>query len=206
MPTKPRNTTSKKSAKKSEKKQIYVPESSEEAADMQRRIRILMDSIRAEEVETLDDIDRLNARLAAITTPLEDEVRGLAASLHAYVLKRRKSLSNLSKTEHVGNAGTVEWALSPPAVRIEDVDAVMAELQRRQSKKFIRQPPPEINREAMLEYRDTAEKIPGVTITQAEKVRVRPTGAHGYVESTIGKTGKPGKWTLVWPKETKPEK
>lgn len=187
-----------KPVSKPKKTALPVPSTAEEAADMQRRIAALADQIKAAEIAAEEKIRAIEAELQTETDPVVEEAKRLAAQVHAFAALRRTE----SKTVPVGNAGTVEWAQSPPSLQITDDAAVIAWLEKFNLERFIRRPPSEVNREALLEALDVAIGIPGVEVKRPEKIYVRPAGSDVRIESTIGKRG-PGQWNMVWPKKKK---
>jgi len=187
-------------SKKPTKKPVPRAMTADEAAAAQRRIAELAEKIEAAKIAALDKIREIEAALQAETDPLSAEAGELAARLYDYAVGK-KPLHGDSKTVHIGNAGAVEWALSPEAVDIDDEAAVIERLQALGLEKFIRHPPPEIDRDAMQRDKAEAEAIEGISFHQDEKVYVRPSGSRVRVDAKIGKRGKPGKWKLVWPKD-----
>jgi phage host-nuclease inhibitor protein Gam len=187
-----------KPAKGKKKVELPVPANVEAAAEMQRRIAELADRIKAAEIAAEEKMREIEAELARSTDPLIDEAKRLAAQVHAFAASRRDA----GKTVSIGSAGTVEWAFSPSSLKIEDDAVVVKWLERFNLERFIRRPPPEVNREALLESLDVAVGIPGVELRRPEKVYVRPAGNDVRVESTIGKRG-PGAWNIIWPKKQK---
>jgi len=184
---------------KGKKVTLPIPANIEDAAGEQRRIAELADRIKAAEIAAEEKIRAIEAELDREIGPLVEEAIGLAAQVHAFAASRR---TTTVKTVPIGNAGTVEWAQSPPSLQIEDDDAVIRWLEKFKLERFIRRPPPEVNREALLMTPDVARGIPGVEVRRPEKIYVRPTGSDVRIESTIGMRG-PGKWKMVWPKKEK---
>ncbi len=181
-----------------------VPPTLEVAAQLELTMAARLNQIEKIKARCAAAKARVDASYEAMIAPLMNEVVALAAQVHAFAQSNRVVLTDgKSKSVVVGNAGTVQWLTSPHAVRITDEAGVIERLQSLELTDFIRIPPPEINREAMLETEESrtkASSIAGVTISQAEKVYVRPAGSRGHVESTLGKKG-PGAWKAVWPKD-----
>lgn len=187
-----------------------VPESIGEAAAVELQLADTLNEIDRQRARYASAKARLDAVLEIKTAVLIAQAVTLAEQVHAYADANRRTLTQngQSKTVTLANAGVVQWQTSPPAVRVSSEQDVLERIRTLGLGEFVRQPPQEIDREAMLateESREKAGAIEGVSIDQAEKVYVRPAGSRAHVEATLGKKG-PGKWKAVWPKDEAKEK
>lgn len=209
-PLKRRSAPRIKRGKTSRKPAVKVPSSLDEAAKLELELADKLNEIDKQRARYTIAKAHLDADLEVTTSLLISQAVALAEQVHAYVDTNRKALTHNghTKTITLANAGLVQWQTSPPAVRVTIESDVLERIRALGMSEFIRQPPPEIDREAMLateECREKAAAIDGVSIEQAEKVYVRPAGSRGHVEATLGKKG-PGKWKAVWPKDEASEK
>ncbi len=156
-------------------------------------------------------IELLRANAAQAIAAIEEKCLKETESLKASAAERAQRLHDHAKkkisardddVKHVAiGIGVVAWALSPPAVKLEKPEEVIDWLIANKREEFIRRPAPQINRKAMLDDSDAAKEVPGVSIEQAHKVAVRPGNMNVRVEATLGKSGRPGKWKIVWPED-----
>ena len=189
---------------------VDVPATLDAAATLELQIAEKLNEIDKTRARYAVALARMQATLEIKTAPLVSDAMALAAQVHAYADANRSSLTDggRAKTVVIANAGVVQWQTSPPAVRVSSEQDVLERIRTLGLGEFVRQPPQEIDREAMLateESREKAGAIEGVSIDQAEKVYIRPAGSRGHVEATLGKKG-PGKWKAVWPKDEASEK
>ena len=189
--------------KKGAKIAVVVPTHVADASACNRALSAFLDDIERYRAEADAKKAQIDANLERDTAALVEEAIKLAEQIYGFAEARRDELTDhgMTKTAPIGNAGTVVWATSPPAVSIEDPEAVLRRIRILGLQGFIRTRPDEINRDAMLDDPKSAGAIEGVTIASAEKVYVRPAAARARVEATLGKRGKPGKWKIVWPKD-----
>jgi phage host-nuclease inhibitor protein Gam len=144
----------------------------------------------AEAAEALAAIGAAQRSLEVIQAALDEQVAALKAAAEAEAAPHRAVVEQRTRGLEVWAAanrglakgktitlptGTLSWRVRPPAVRLSDVKAVLAELAVRGLTAFIRTKH-EVDKEAMLAAPDVAASIPGVTIvTQVEDFVVEPT-------------------------------
>jgi len=91
-------------------------------------------------------------------------------------------------------AGECNWRMSPPAVSLTNVPAVMAAIKKLGLTNFIRNKP-EIDREEMLKHPEQAQAIAGVKITQVELFAVKPHSVRAEITRDSIKKSSPKKKT-----------
>ena len=192
-----------KAPKKAKPSPPAVPSTLQEVEVMERRIAELAGEIEAAKAQAEAEKARIDSELKSRVDPLRDSALALVAQVYAYAETNRAALTEggKSKTAHLGSSGRVEWEMSPAAVKIRGEAKLLETLKSLGPQEFLRYPPPEIDRDAMLKDQERAKLLTGVTISQDEKVRVRLAHSRAFGEATLGKKGTPGTWAIKWPKD-----
>ncbi len=117
------------------------------------------------------EMDEVKARyetgIAALRQVHNDRLKGL----QAYCAAHRDRLAPKKKS-FAFPAGVIGWRLTPPAVSIKGVEAVIALIRKRRLGRFLRRGKVTIDKEAMLKEPDLAKKLDGVAISQVEEFYV----------------------------------
>jgi len=125
---------------------------------------------------TLDRrITRLNEKAKLELEPIIADLNATVKEVVLYAEQNRSELTNDGSTKTVKfTHGVVKWKLTPPAVTIKNVKAVMAALKRLELSQFIRvkETP---NKQAMVGDKELAVTLDGVSITQYEQLVITPT-------------------------------
>ena len=156
---------------------LPVPSTREEAdrliarlGEIQRETAVL-DAALAERVA----VARRDAETLA--QPLKAEAALIYAAVEAWATAHRSALMTGAARSARLPSGTIGWRTTPPAVRIEQQQHVLALLlAERRYQRFVRNKV-EIDRSALLREPDAAEEIPGITIVQRDEFYVEPVGA-----------------------------
>ena len=159
-----------------EKKKIPVriPSGLEEAsvfvgviADLERLIKQRVDALSKE-------IRDLHTATSERVDPMQAEVLALVNGLFLFAEKHRAELTSSGGKTITLPTGTIGWRLTPPAVSIDGVKAVIARIKELGlTKRFLRTKE-EVNKEAILEDPKRAEGIEGISIGQQEEFVVKP--------------------------------
>jgi phage host-nuclease inhibitor protein Gam len=131
-------------------------------------------------------IDQLEARaaeeIAAIRERLRKESEAsrkarntLMTSVFAFASANKALLTRDSKTIVLTN-GSISWRWTPPAVSVEDDEAMIATLRRRGLGEFVRVKE-ELDRASLLASREELPRIAGLSFTQREEFVVKPSGS-----------------------------
>ncbi len=149
----------------------------------------------AETQRALDAINgRLNTRVtrlqeAAMTAsqPLQTRLDELIAGLLRFATPRRAQLLAGGEKSVALPSGTFGWRLGSPAVRITtSEEAVIAACRALGLQEFIRIPPAELDKQAILKERDgKAKVITGVEFAQGETFFIKPVGLETQLTKKI---------------------
>lgn len=132
---------------------------------VQRDIRAIGDLQRSHGRASADLNDKV-AQLTEAAAPglkdLQERMTTLQKGVQAFCEAHREELCGKGKTANLVT-GEVQWRLRPPSVKVAGVDAVIAWLKTMGMNSFVRIKE-EVNKEAMLNEKDKAKGVPGVTI------------------------------------------
>ncbi|MBU2219656.1 host-nuclease inhibitor Gam family protein [Patescibacteria group bacterium] len=154
---------------------IPVPKSLDEAAQFlaqigkeQRATDEIKSGLNAE-------VDELKAKAMADSEPHQEKVSRLVEGLFAFAEAHRDELTENGKRKTVEvPTGTFGWRMTPPAVKLRDVEAILENLKSLKLKRFIRTKE-EVDKEAMLKEPDVAKTVKGVSISQHEDFVAKPS-------------------------------
>lgn len=135
-------------------------------------------------------VDELKAKAMADSKPHQEKVSQLVEGLFAYAETHRNELTNDGKRKTVEvPTGTFGWRLTPPAVALRDVKAIMKNLKALKLERFIRTKE-EIDKEAMLKEPGVAKTVKGVSINQHEEFVAKPTELKVEIAAHVDKLKK----------------
>jgi phage host-nuclease inhibitor protein Gam len=155
---------------------VPIPQTWDEAAQFlahvgraQRAIDTINGDLNAK-VEKLTSIAMAEAKVH------QAELEQLLEGLFVYAESHRQELTDdgKHKTVEFPTTGTVSWRLTPPAVSLRNVGAVLKTLKSLGLKRLIRFKE-EVDKEAMPREPEVAQKVRGVKIGQREEFVVQPT-------------------------------
>lgn len=203
-------TTAKKSPKgtskaRAKKAAVPVPATIAEVERLEQLMSAYLQSIETFELDAQIRISAIEEELALKVSPILEQVRTLASQIYAYASEHRDELTQNGKTQSaaLGVAGVIKWIDTPDSIHVADTEAVLKALRVLGLSDFIRSGPDEINKQAMLNDKERAAAVPGISIVSGTKAYIQPTGQRAHVETIVGKKG-PGKWKTVWPKDEIP--
>ncbi|MBM3250822.1 MAG: host-nuclease inhibitor protein Gam [Candidatus Nealsonbacteria bacterium] len=152
-----------------------VPKSLEEATKFLRQIGEEQRATIAIQSTLNARVEELKAKAMSDAGPHQKRISELVEGLFAFAETNRNELTegNKRKTVEVPT-GTFGWRMTPPAVSLRDVKAVLENLKKLDLTRFIRIKE-EVDKEAMLREPEVAEKVRGVSIGQYEEFIVKPT-------------------------------
>lgn len=193
MPKRP--TKSKKTVR-----QGTIPATLTEVETIERETSDLLIEIRRIELETEVKKSAIDEIAAVELGPRRVKVIENARRVHAFAEANKTTLTEngARKSAELGTSGAVQWHTLPASVHISNNEKVIQHLRRLGLTQFIRTGPDEIDKEAMLSDKETAETVPGISIKKGEKFYLRFTSTKARVECTLDTH----KWQIVWPKAT----
>lgn len=144
---------------------LPVPQDDSEAREAIREIGDLNRDVLRLEAEMNDKIAVLQQEYGDRVAPLRDAIVAKHEGLKTFCEANRARLTAGGKVKyHRFATGQISWRLRPAKVSIRGVEDVIAAIKAaRLGSKFLRIKE-EINKDAMLEERSTAQAIRGVTI------------------------------------------
>lgn len=144
---------------------VPVPQDDVAARTAIREVGDLNREVLRVEAEMNDKIAALQEEYGAIVGPLRETAAVKIEGLRMFAEANRDRLTRGGKVKfHRFSTGEISWRQRPAKVTIRGKDAVIDAIKAaRLSKKFLRTKE-DINKEAMLDERDTASAIQGVTI------------------------------------------
>ena len=157
------------------RKVVAVPKSLNEAAQFLAQI--------GEEQRATDEIksglnavvDKLKAKAVADSEPHQEKVSQLVEGLFAFAEAHRDELTDHGKRKTVEvPTGIFGWRMTPPAVKLRDVESILESLKALKLERFIRTKE-EVDKEAMLKEPEVAGTVKGVSIGQHEDFVAKPS-------------------------------
>ncbi|PCI62019.1 MAG: host-nuclease inhibitor protein Gam [Gammaproteobacteria bacterium] len=105
--------------------------------------------------------------------PLNDKINELFNGVQAYCsVNRLNMLKGDAKTAKL-STGEISWRVTPPKVSVKGVDAVIKMIKSLGLNRFLRDKQ-EIDKPALLNEKDVALNIPGISISQKEEFVIKP--------------------------------
>ncbi|HAO64749.1 TPA: host-nuclease inhibitor protein Gam [Candidatus Taylorbacteria bacterium] len=174
---------------KAKKIDVVQPASIQQAAEFIQEIGQSDRQITAINKKLNDRIEKLKTKAIAAAEPLSKRVLELAKGLYEYAEANRAQLTDGGQTKTISlPTGTMAWKNTPPAVHLKNVDAVIAEINKLGlSERFLRKPPAEVDKEAMLKDQDAAKSIKGVSIDQDEIFVIKPSESDAEIKMKLKK-------------------
>lgn len=121
-----------------------------------------------------DELAGIKGQFEAVAAPHAAAIKTLSKGVQAWCEAHRAELTDDGKVKTANlETGKVLWRLPPEKVVIKGEEAVMALLEQRGLTQFIRIKK-EPNKEAMLNEKDAAEDVPGVSFSQVEQFVIEP--------------------------------
>lgn len=160
--------------------EVVVPASYEAADELMALLGDARRRLAREEDRLADKVAKLTALVEARATPIREEVAGLEAQIAAYAAANRKTLLEGDSKHHDMPAGRFGWRMDPASIEIKSnftlPGVVKAILKLRLRRRFLRLKL-ELNKQAMLDDKDTALTVPGIRVKQMERFYIEPVGA-----------------------------
>lgn len=153
-----------------------VPQSRDEANTAIRLIGIDQRELARIEANMNDEIAALREKYETTAQPLRDAITARIDGLQMWAEANRASLTRDGKVKSAQlPAGEISWRVTPPAVTVRGMDAVLTRLHVMGLTQFIRKKE-EVNKEAILETPPAhpVRQVEGITISQREEFAVVP--------------------------------
>lgn len=153
---------------------VAVPKSLDEAAQFLAQIGAEQRATEKIRLGLNAKVDELKTKAMADDEPHQTKVLQLVEGLFAFAEAHRDQLTDGGKRKTVEvPTGTFGWRMTPPAVKLRDVEAILESLKSLKLKRFIRTKE-EVDKEAMLKEPDVAKTVKGVSISQHEDFVAKP--------------------------------
>ena len=135
-------------------------------------------------------VDKLKVEAMAADEPHQEKVLQLVEGLFAFAEAHRDELTDGGKRKTVEvPTGTFGWRMTPPSVKLRDVESILESLKSLKLKRFIRTKE-EIDKEAMLKEPETAKTVKGVSIGQHEEFVAKPAELEVEIATQVDKLKK----------------
>ena len=135
-------------------------------------------------------VDELKAKAMADGEPHQEKISQLVEGLFAFAEAHRDELTDHGKRKTVEvPTGTFGWRMTPPSVKLRDVESILESLKALKLKRFIRTKE-EVDKEAMLKEPETAKTVKGVSISQHEEFVAKPAELEVEIATLVDKLKK----------------
>ena len=135
-------------------------------------------------------VDELKAKAMADDEPHQKKISQLVEGLFAFAEAHRDELTDGGKRKTVEvPTGTFGWRMTPPSVKLRDVESILESLKALKLKRFIRTKE-EVDKEAMLKEPETAKTVKGVSISQHEEFVAKPAELEVEIATLVDKLKK----------------
>lgn len=169
---------------------IAVPRSLDEAAKFLAQIGEAQRATDEIQSGLNTKVDKLKTQAMADVEPHREQITQLVEGLFAYAEAHRDELTEHGKRKTVEvPTGTFGWRMTPPAVKLRDIEAILESLKSLKLKRFIRTKE-EVDKEAMLKEPDVAKTVKGVSITQHEEFVAKPAELEVEIATQVDKLKK----------------
>jgi len=166
---------------------IPVPKSLDEAAEFLRQIGEEQRTTDAIQSDLNAEVDELKAKAMSDAEPHQKKISQLVEGLFAFAETNRDELTDSGKRKTVElPTGIFGWRMTPPAVSLHNVEAILKSLKSLKLDRFIRAKE-EVDKEAMLKEQEVAKTVKGVSISQHEEFIVKPTELEVEITSNVDK-------------------
>lgn len=168
-------------AKRPKQKMVAVPVNLDAAAEFVRRLGEIERERASIESALTEKVEQLKAEATEEAKPLDEESEERLLGLYLFAETNRLALTQDGATKTVKvTTGEFSWRTGPPRIvfkRGTAIEQVVEELRQRGLIQFLRQPPMEPDKEAMLkssESRALAGSVPTISVEQGEFFTVKP--------------------------------
>ena len=169
---------------------IAVPKSLDEAAQFLAQIGKEQRAVDKIQSDLNAKVDALKVTAMAGAEPHQQKVTQLVEGLFAFAETHREKLTDGGKRKTVEvPTGTFGWRMTPPAVSLRGVEAILESLKSLKLKRFIRIKE-EVDKDALLKEPDVAKTIKGVSITQHEDFIAKPSELEVEIATKVNKLKK----------------
>ncbi len=135
-------------------------------------------------------VNELKAKAMADDEPHQEKISQLVEGLFAYAEAHRDELTDHGKRKTVElPTGTFGWRMTPPAVSLYNVEAILESLKSLKLERFIRTKE-EVDKEAMLKEPKVAKTVKGVSIGQHEEFVAKPAELEVEIATQVDKLKK----------------
>ncbi|MFC1662681.1 host-nuclease inhibitor Gam family protein [Patescibacteria group bacterium] len=169
---------------------VAVPQDLAAAAKFIADIAVEQRAIDAVNTRLNSRLDRLKEEAAEKVQVRQRRIDDLVTGLFAFAQANRTELTDSDKKKSVDlPVGTFGWRLTPPAVTLRNVDAVLKQLREKRLTRFIRVKKT-VDKEAMLKEPGAAGQVKGVKIGQHEEFFVKPDKTDAEIAAGVDKLKK----------------
>ena len=172
------------------KRVVAVPKSLEEAAQFLARIGEEQRAVDEIQLNLNTIVDRLKAQAIVDAEPHQESVSQLVEGLFAFAETHRDELTDGGKRKTVEvPTGTFGWRMTPSAVSLRNIEAILKNLRLLKLTRFIRVKK-EVDKEAMLKEPKVAKTVKGVSINQHEDFVAKPSKLKVEIATNVKKLKK----------------
>lgn len=126
------------------------------------------------EAEMNEQLAAIKLRFESEGKPHADRIAALKEGVQIWCEANKEQLTEGGKRKTARFAsGEVRWRMTPPAVRLRGVAAILAALAEKGLSRFIRTSQ-EVDKEAILKEPDAVKGVAGITIGQVEEFVIVP--------------------------------
>lgn len=125
------------------------------------------------EADMGDELAAVKERHEEIAQGVRQQIEWHSAGIQTWCEAHRPELLKGEAKTALFAAGSVQWRVRPPSVRIKGAESVMDQLRRKGLERFLRIKE-EINKEAILAEPEAVAKVTGIHIEQAEDFVIAP--------------------------------
>ncbi len=169
---------------------VPVPKSLNEAAQFLAQIGEEQRATSEIQLGLNAKVDELKAKAMVDDKPHQEKISQLVEGLFAFAEAHRDELTNGGKRKTVEvPTGTFGWRMTPPSVKLRDVESILESLKALKLKRFIRTKE-EVDKEAMLKEPETAKTVKGVSISQHEEFVAKPAVLEVEIVTQVDKLKK----------------
>ncbi len=177
-------------AKLPKKTVVDVPKNLDEAAKFLAQIGQAQRTVDEIENTLNEEVEKLKATAMANAKPHQQRVLQLIEGLFVFAQANRDQLTDNGKRKTVEMpTGIFGWRMTPPAVKLRDIESVLAGLKALKLERFIRTKE-EVDKEAILKEPELAQTVNGVSIGQREEFIAKPAELKIEIATQVDKLKK----------------